>query len=77
MQKVYIMNDPRLDDMKDAPLPVREVYAWRLAEQDAKQGMIQEERKAYYAAARKEIDEFCAARGIKIKYAQPAVTALS
>jgi len=74
MEKHDYMNDPRLDDMKDAALQVREVYAWRLAEQDAKRGMTQEQEDAYYATMRKEVNEFCAERGIKLKYTQPVVT---
>jgi len=62
------MNDPRLDEYKDAPPPLREVRAWRLAEQDAKQGMTREQRKAYYEESRKETE----ALGFKFKYAVKA-----
>ena len=69
------LDDPRLDDMRHTPLPVREVYAWRLAVQDEKQGMTQGQIKAYYEASRKETDAICDGLGIKIKYAKSAVTA--
>ena len=68
------LDDPRLDDMRHAPLPVREVYAWRLSVQDEKQGMTPEQIKAYYEASRKETDVICDRLGIKLKYAESAVT---
>ncbi len=64
------LNDPRMADLKDEPFPVQEVYAWRLAVQDAKQGMTPDQKEAYYEAARKETDAFCAKHGIKLKYAE-------
>jgi len=75
MEKVDYMNDPRMDDMKDAPFPLRQVYAWRLSVQDKKQGMTPEQRKAYYEDSQKRVDAFfCAEHGIKLKYAESAVT---
>ena len=68
------LDDPRLDDMRNAPLPVQEVYAWRLTVQDKKRGMTPEQRKAYYKGVRERTDAFCAERGFKLKYAEPAVT---
>ena len=67
------MNDPRMDEFKDRPLLARQVRAWRFEEQDRKQGMTPEQRTAYYEAARQENDAFCVERGIKLKYAKPAV----
>jgi len=69
------MSDPRLDDLKDAPLPLRETYACRLMAQDRKKGMTPEQIKAYYEASRKETDAICDGLGIKLKYAEAAITA--
>jgi hypothetical protein len=66
------LNDPRLDEFKDHPLPAREVYAWRLAVQDEKRGMSPEQAEAYYEEARKETEAFCALRGIRLKCAEGA-----
>jgi hypothetical protein len=75
MKGVDYMNDPRMSDLKDEPLPVQEVHAWRLAVQDKKQGMTPEQEKAYYEAARNRTDAFCARHGIRLKYAKPTVMA--
>ena len=69
------MNDPRLDEFKDIPLPARQVRAWRLQVQDEKAGMTLEQRMAYYAESRKRTAARCDELGIKIKYAEPLVTA--
>jgi len=63
-----------MDDLKDAPLPLRQVYAWRLSVQDKKRGMTPEQREAYYEASRKRVDAFCEKHGIKLRYAESAVT---
>ena len=62
------MNDPRMAEIADEPLPVREVHAWRLMEQDEKQGMSEEEREAYYEESREQTKAFCAKHGIKLNY---------
>jgi hypothetical protein len=61
-------NDPRMIELKDAPFPVQEVYAWRFAVQDQTQGMTPEQTKAYYKEVRRSTDEFCAKHGIHLKY---------
>ena len=63
------MNDPRMAEIADEPLPVREVHAWRLMVQDDKQGMSEEEREDYYAASMERADAFCAKHGIHLNYA--------
>jgi len=68
------MNDPRMSEFKDRPFPACQVRAWRLEEQDKKQGMTPEQRVAYYEASRRETDAFCAERGIKLKYAESTAT---
>jgi len=73
MKEHDYMNDPRLDEFKDAPLPLREVRAWRLAVQDRTEGMTPEQRKAYYKGVRERTDAFCAEHGFKLKYAESAV----
>jgi hypothetical protein len=62
-------NDPRMIELKDAPFPVQQVYAWRFAAQDKKEGMTPEQRKAYYAEVRRSTDEFCAKHGFHLKWA--------
>jgi hypothetical protein len=64
MKNIDYMKDPRMSELKDAPLPVQEVYAWRLAVQDAKKGMTPKQIDAYYEASRKETDAFCAKHGL-------------
>ena len=75
MTEIDHMDDPRMDQYKDLPLPFREVRSWRLAEGDAKRGMTWEQRKAYNEALQKEINAHCAERGIKLKYAESVVPA--
>jgi len=75
MKGVDYMNDPRMSDLKDEPLPVQEVHAWRLAVQDEKQNMTPEQKEAYYKTMREETDAFCARYGIHLKYAKSTVTA--
>jgi len=75
MAEIDYLNDPRLDEFKDAPLPLREVRAWRLEIQDEKRGMTLEQRMDYYEEAQKRTDAFCEERGITLKYAESAVTA--
>ena len=60
------MTDPRMDEFRHLPYPVQEVRAWRLAAQDAKRGMTWEQKKAYYADLRKELE----AEGFTFKYAK-------
>jgi hypothetical protein len=69
------LNDPRLDDLKNEPLGIREVYAWRLAEQDRIQNMTDEQLDSYYDEVQKEIDAECEELGINFKYADTAVLA--
>ena len=75
MKEVDYMNDPRMYDLKDEPLPVQEVHAWRLAVQDEKRDMTPEQIKAYYKAARDETNAFCARHGIHLKYAESTTMA--
>ena len=75
MKGVDYMNDPRMFDLKDEPLPIREVHAWRLAEQDEKQNMTPEQEEAHYKAVRDETDAFCARHGIYLKYVKPTIMA--
>ena len=63
------MNDPRMAEIADEPLPVKEVHAWRLMVQDEKQGMSGEERETYYDMNRERTEAFCARHGINLKYA--------
>ena len=74
MEEHEYMNDPRMEEFRHLPYPVQEVRAWRLAVQDKTEGMTWEQEKTYYKELRKETDAFCAEHGIKIKYAEPAVT---
>ena len=74
MKEHDYMNDPRLDEFKDAPLPLREVRAWRLAVQDRTQGMTLEQKDVYYDGVRERTDAFCAKHGLKLKYAESAAT---
>ena len=64
MAEVDDMKDPRMAKYRREPLPLREVRAWRLAEQDATEGMTWEQRKAYAAEARKRTDAYLAERGL-------------
>jgi len=74
MNEFDCMSDPRMSDLKDAPLPVREVYAWRLAVQDRTHGMTPEQEEAYYEGVRERTDALCAEHGIKLSYIESAVT---
>ena len=74
MKGANYMDDPRMADLKDEPLPVQEVHAWRLAVQDEKQNMTPAQRKAYYKAVREKTDSFCAQHGINLNYANVAVS---
>jgi len=60
------MNDPRMEEFGHLPYPLQEVRSWRLAAQDAKEGMTWEQEKAYYANLRKELEDM----GFKFKYAE-------
>ena len=75
MRGVNYMNDPRMADMAGEPIPVQEVHAWRLAEQDEKQNMTPEQKEAHYKAVRERTDTFCAQHDIHLKYAKPTVIA--
>jgi len=74
MEEHEYMNEPHMEEFRHLPYPVQEVRAWRLAVQDKTEGMTWEQEKTYYKELRKETDAFCAEHGIKIKYAEPAVT---
>ncbi|GHT87120.1 hypothetical protein FACS1894137_13780 [Spirochaetia bacterium] len=63
------MDDPRMADLANEPLPVREVHAWRLQVQDEKQGMSGSQLEAYYKASRERTQSFCAKHGIHLNYA--------
>jgi hypothetical protein len=63
-KNIDYMKDPRMSDLKDAPYPVQEVYAWRLAVQDETEGMTSDQRRAYYKASREETIAFCAKHGL-------------
>jgi len=76
MEEHDYMNDPRMEDLKDAPFPLRQVYSWRLAVQDKKEGMTPEQIRAYYETSQKETDARCAELGIKLNYMEPVATAL-
>jgi hypothetical protein len=75
MKETNYMTDPRMSDLAGEPIPVQEVHAWRLAEQDEKQNLTPEQKEAHYKAVRERIDTFCASHGIYLKYAKPAVMA--
>jgi hypothetical protein len=64
------MNDPRMADLANEPLPVREVHAWRLMVQDEKKGMNKEQREAYYRKSREQTDAECARSGFKLQYVE-------
>ena len=61
------MNDPRMEEFRHLPYPIREVRAWRLAAQDEMEGMTWEQKKARFEATRKELE----AEGFKFKYGAP------
>jgi hypothetical protein len=68
------IDDPRMSGLAGEPLPVQEVHAWRLAEQDEKQTMNPVQREAHYRAIRERTDSLCARHGIHLNYASlPAV----
>ncbi|MCL1991757.1 MAG: hypothetical protein FWG66_02280 [Spirochaetes bacterium] len=77
MEEFDYMNDPRMAEYKDEPLPVQEVRAWRLAEQDEKRNMTPEQRAAYYRDLREQTELFCSKHGIRLNYVdkKEAVTA--
>lgn len=77
MKRVDYLNDPRMSDLKDEPLPLREVYAWRFAVQDQTQGMTPAQRNAYYEASRERTEAFCAKHGIQLKYASNSKTSVT
>ena len=72
MKGVNYMKDPRMSELEGEPIPVQEVHAWRLAEQDEKENMTPEEKEAHYQAIRDRTDAFCASHGIHLKYAKSA-----
>jgi hypothetical protein len=63
------MEDPRMSGLAGEPLPVQEVHAWRLAEQDEKQNMDPLQRETHYRAIRERTNSFCTRHGIHLKYA--------
>jgi hypothetical protein len=73
MKEADYLHDPRMAGLASEPVPVQEVHAWRLAEQDKKQRMTAAQREAYYKAIRERTDSFCARHGIHLKYAAPAL----
>jgi len=74
MEKHDYMNDPRMEEFRHLPYPIQEVRAWRLEAQDETEGMTWEQKETYYDEVLKENDAFCEKHGIKLKYAEPAVT---
>jgi len=74
MKEFNYMNDPRMSDLDGEPLPVQEVHAWRLAEQDEKQKMTPAQRKAYYEAIRERTNALCALHGFSLNYARSTVS---
>jgi hypothetical protein len=74
MKNGNYLDDPRMSELKNEPLPVQEVHAWRLAEQDEKQKITQIQREAHYEAMRERTESFCAEHGIHLNYAKTAVT---
>ena len=74
MNEVNYMDDPRMSSLDGEPLPVQEVHACRLAEQDEKQKMTPSERKAHYEAVRERTNSLCAQHGIRLNYARSTVT---
>ena len=68
------MNDPRMEEFRHLTYPAQEVRAWRLAVQDRTEGMTLEQKKVHDEAARRETDTFCEEHGIKLRYAESAVT---
>jgi hypothetical protein len=75
MKETNYMTDSRMSSLAGEPIPVQEVHAWRLAEQDEKQSLTPEQREAYYKTIRERTDTFCADHGIHLKYAAPVVMA--
>jgi len=69
------MNDPRMEEFRHLTYPAQEVRAWRLAVQDRTEGMTSEQKKTRDEAMRREREAFCEKHGIKLKYAESAVTA--
>jgi len=71
MKEHDYMNDPRMEEFRHLTYPAQEVRAWRLEMQDEMEGMTWEQKKAYFANMRKELE----AEGFKLNYVEPAVTA--
>ena len=74
MNGIDYMNDPRMEDLRDAPLPVQETYACRLAVQDRKRGMTAEQIDVFYEESRRETEAICDKLGIKLDYMEAPVT---
>jgi hypothetical protein len=74
MKEFNYMNDPRMSDLDGEPLPVQEVHAWRLAEQDERQKMTPSQRKDHYEAIRERTNALCARYGIRLNYARSTVS---
>ena len=68
MKSVDYLNDPRMSDLKDEPLPVQEVYAWRLAVQDKTQGMTPAQKETYYEAVQDRTESLCVKHGIRLHF---------
>jgi len=75
MNGIDYMNNPRMEDLKDAPLPVRETYACRLAVQDRKRGMTPDQIDTYCEESRREVDAVYDKLGIRLNYIEASVMA--